>query len=49
MEQQESLQNFSLSLIQTPNKEHGEETPSIDVKMHLIPDIKFDQFQLNEP
>jgi hypothetical protein len=48
MEQQEFLQNFFLILIQILNKEHDEETLSIDVKMHQIPDIKFDQFQVNE-
>jgi len=48
MELREFLLNFFRSLIQTPNKEHGEETQSIDVKMHQTPDIKFEQFQVNE-
>jgi hypothetical protein len=42
MGQQESLLNFFHSLIPKPNREHGEETPSIDVKMQQKPDIKFD-------
>ena len=48
MEQRESLLSFSRSSMKKPNKEHGEETLSIDVKMRQIPDIKFDQFQVNE-
>ncbi|MEI6119429.1 MAG: hypothetical protein WCP92_09995 [bacterium] len=48
MEQQEFLQNFFLSSMNKLNKEHGEETPSIDVKMHTIPDIKSELFLANE-
>jgi hypothetical protein len=48
MEQQGFLQNFFRSLMRKHNKEHGEETPSIDVKTHRTPDIRFDQFQVNE-
>lgn len=48
MEQQESLQNFSPSVVKKHNREHGAEMQSIDVRMLQIPDIKFDQFQANE-
>ena len=48
MEQQEFLQNFFPLVVKKSNKEHGEEMLSIDVKMHHTPDIKFDQFQVNE-
>jgi hypothetical protein len=48
MEQQEFLQNFFHSLMKKHNKERGEEMLSIDVRTLQIPDIKFDQFLVNE-
>ena len=48
MELQEFLQNFFLILIPKLNKEHEEETRSIDAKTPQKPDIKFDLAPHNE-